>query len=158
MTFKLDTGADVTVIPAATYSKDLHGPLTRAVKPLCGPSGEALKVRGFPAISALGLLHPVDSVTEFEADIKQLYPKVFTGLGLLKGAYKVKLKEGQRVWVKNTNSSGIISSPANTPRSYNIDLPTGRLRRNRSHITVIPEGTTVTRLGRVVHTPQRLNI
>ncbi|CAL9695089.1 unnamed protein product [Knipowitschia caucasica] len=71
---------------------------------------------------------------------------------------KLELRPGQRVWVKNTNSSGIISSPANTPRSYNIDLPTGRLRRNRSHITVIPEGTTVTRSGRVVHTPQRLNI
>nr|XP_057937756.1 cytokine receptor family member b2 isoform X2 [Doryrhamphus excisus] len=125
VTFKLDTGADVTVIPAAIYSKGIYGPLTRAEKPLCGPSGETLKVKGqfdavikykdnattqpiyvvqrlstpllgFPAISALGLLHPVDSVKELEADMKKLYPKVFTGLGLLKGEYKIKLKEDAR--------------------------------------------------------------
>uniref|UniRef100_A0A3B3C9Q2 Gypsy retrotransposon integrase-like protein 1 n=1 Tax=Oryzias melastigma TaxID=30732 RepID=A0A3B3C9Q2_ORYME len=123
--FKLDTGADVTVIPAATYSKDLHGQLAKAEKALCGPGGEALKVKGqfdavmkykdrtttqpvyviqrlstpllgFPAISALGLLHLVDSVKELEDDMKKSYPKVFTGLGLLKGEYKIKLKEGAK--------------------------------------------------------------
>lgn len=125
LTFKLDTGADVTVIPATACSTDLHGTLTRAEKPLCGPSGETLKVKGqftaemrykdktttqtvyvvqrlatpllgFPAILALGLLHPVDSVKELEADMKKMYPKVFTGLGLLKGEYKIKLKEGAK--------------------------------------------------------------
>ena len=122
ITFKLDTGADATVIPATTYSKERHGPLTKATIPLCGPSNEPLKVRGqfdgvmaykdrtttqpvyvvqklatpllgFPAISDLKLLHLVDSVRELEADMKKLYPQVFTGLGCLKGEYRIKLKE-----------------------------------------------------------------
>lgn len=56
----------------------------------------ATPLLGFPAILALGLLHPVDSVKELEADMKKMYPKVFTGLGLLKGEYKIKLKEGAK--------------------------------------------------------------
>uniref|UniRef100_A0A3P8RZR4 Gypsy retrotransposon integrase-like protein 1 n=1 Tax=Amphiprion percula TaxID=161767 RepID=A0A3P8RZR4_AMPPE len=75
-----------------------------------------------------------------------------------KARIKQELTPGQRVWVKNTNNSGTVSSPANTPRSFNIDMPSGCLRRNRSHIRVIPEGTTVTRSGRVVRTPQRLDL
>lgn len=122
ITFKLDTGADVTVIPATVYSREQHGPLTKATIPLCGPSNEPLKVRGqfegvmeykdrtttqpvyvvqklatpllgFPAISELQLMHLVDSVGKLEADMKRQYPKVFTGLGCLKGEYRIKLKE-----------------------------------------------------------------
>jgi len=38
ITFKLDTGADATVIPGTAYSKEWHGPLTKATIPLCEPS------------------------------------------------------------------------------------------------------------------------
>uniref|UniRef100_A0A3P9JEV3 Integrase catalytic domain-containing protein n=1 Tax=Oryzias latipes TaxID=8090 RepID=A0A3P9JEV3_ORYLA len=56
---------------------------------------------------------------------------------------KQELRPGQQVWVKNAKCPGTVSGPANTPRSYNIDMPSGRLRRNRSQIRVIPEGSTV---------------
>nr|XP_057913595.1 uncharacterized protein LOC131107503 [Doryrhamphus excisus] len=55
---------------------------------------------------------------------------------------KQELTPGQKVWVKNTNDAGTISSPANTPRSYNIDMPSGHLRRNRSHIRDTLRGDT----------------
>ena len=45
-TFKLDTGADVTAIPATVYSQKEHGILTKATKALRGPSNNPLKVRG----------------------------------------------------------------------------------------------------------------
>ncbi|XP_063077523.1 uncharacterized protein K02A2.6-like [Engraulis encrasicolus] len=122
LTFKLDTGADATVIPSAAYSERLHGPLTKASIPLCGPSNEPLQVRGqfnavmtykdrttvqpvyvvqklatpllgLPAISDLKLIHVVDSVVESENDMKKQYSEVFTGLGCLTGEYKIKLKD-----------------------------------------------------------------
>ncbi|TWW58965.1 hypothetical protein D4764_06G0004950 [Takifugu flavidus] len=122
-TFKLDTGADVTAIPAKVYSKKKqHGPLTTATKRLLGPGDNALQVKGqfngtikykeqtteqpavfviqklatpllgLPAIEALQLAYTVDSIKE-QIDIKRLYPKVFTGLGCLRGMYKIKLSK-----------------------------------------------------------------
>lgn len=116
ITFKLDTGA---VIPGTAYSRERHGPLTKAAMLLCGPSNEPLKVRGpfsgvmeykdrattqtvyvvqklatpllgLPAISDLKLLHLVQQCKR--AGDRQ-YPKVFTGLGCLKEEYRIKLKE-----------------------------------------------------------------
>ncbi|XP_063750626.1 uncharacterized protein K02A2.6-like [Eleginops maclovinus] len=69
-----------------------------------------------------------------------------------------ELRPGQKVWVKNTKETGTVSGSAQTPRSYNIDLPSGTLRRNRSHIRVIPETTRETRLGRTIRPPNRLNL
>ena len=121
-TFKLDTGADVTAIPAKVYSKKQHGPLTTATKRLLGPGDNALRVSGqfngiikykdqtteqpvfviqklatpllgLPAIEALHLAYTVDTVQGQTVDIKSLYPKVFTGLGCLQGMYKIKLTE-----------------------------------------------------------------
>lgn len=69
-----------------------------------------------------------------------------------------ELRPGQKVWVKNTNETGTVSGPAQTPRSYNIDLPSGTLRRNRSHIRVVPETTRETRVGRPIRPPNRLNL
>ncbi len=41
----------------------------------------------------LNLLHTVDVIQTSEPNYKELFPKVFTGLGKLEGAYKIKLKE-----------------------------------------------------------------
>ena len=48
------------------------------------------------------------------------------------------------VWVNTQRNqvSGRVVSTAITPRSYIIDIPTGRVRRNRAHI--IPQPTTPT--------------
>lgn len=131
LTFKLDTGAEATAISSAAYSEGLHGPLTKADIPLCGPSNEPLQVRGqfkavikykdrttrqlvymveklatpllgLPAITDLKLLHVVNSVRELEVDMKNQYPKVFTGLGCLTGEYKIKLKEDAKPCVTVT--------------------------------------------------------
>ena len=71
---------------------------------------------------------------------------------------KQDLRPGQTVWVKNTRETGTVSGPAHTPRSYNIDLPSGSLRRNRSHIRVVPETSTVTRSGRSCRPPNRMDL
>ncbi|TWW58996.1 Retrovirus-related Pol polyprotein from transposon 17.6 [Takifugu flavidus] len=69
-----------------------------------------------------------------------------------------ELRPGQRVWVKNTEQPGVITGPAQTPRSYNIELASGSLRRNRSHIRVIPETPTVTRSGRMIRRPVKMDL
>ena len=54
---------------------------------------------------------------------------------------QLKLKEGDEVcmdqyrWQKHPRICNIL---ANTPRSYMVDTPAGQLRRNRSHLTIIP--------------------
>ena len=51
------------------------------------------------------------------------------------------LSEGSQVWIKanSQQTPGSVISRANTPRSYWIDVPSGPVRRNRRHITVIPD-------------------
>ena len=47
---------------------------------------------GLPAIVALQLIHKVSSV-KTEDDIRKMFPKVFSGLGMLGELYQTKLKE-----------------------------------------------------------------
>ena len=44
--FKIDTGADVTVVPSEMYSFDLDGPLKRPTRLLSGPDKSPLAVKG----------------------------------------------------------------------------------------------------------------
>ena len=119
--FKIDTGADVTVISDADYNKGTDGPLSTCSKQLSGPSREALDVcgqftrqlqrnsvsttqeiyvihglhtplLGKPAIKALQLLTFLNRI-KLDDIIKQ-FPTLFTGLGRLKDSYKIKLKAG----------------------------------------------------------------
>ena len=46
ITFKIDTGADVTVISDTDYNENTDGPLSTCTKQLSGPSREALDVCG----------------------------------------------------------------------------------------------------------------
>ena len=117
--FKVDTGAEVTVVAndtreslgireLQTPSKKLHGPDGRPLE-VCGETHVRLvhqgheciqpifvvnKVRhnllGLPAIRALGLVNTVDAV---EQPIKQQFSSLFTGLGTLRGEpYEIRLK------------------------------------------------------------------
>ena len=118
ITFKIDTGADVTVVSEADYNKDTDGPLSTCNKQLSGPSREALDVcgqftgqlqrnsvrttqdiyvirslhtplLGKPAIEALQLLTFLNGIKL--DDIIRKFPTLFTGLGRLKDSYKIKL-------------------------------------------------------------------
>ena len=121
--FKIDTGADVTALPAEVYHDITGGHdvkhLARSTHPLFGPGGNVLSVLGVaketlrsgkktatediyvvkdlhtallgrPAIEQLQLVCRVDNITM--ESVKQQYPKLCDGLGLVKRPYSIKLK------------------------------------------------------------------
>ena len=51
------------------------------------------------------------------------------------------IPEDTKVWITSEGDhvEGRVVSPANSPRSYVVDTPTGVLRRNRQHLNVAPE-------------------
>ena len=50
-----------------------------------------------------------------------------------------ELRPGNPVWLPNEGVDGKVVDKAGTPRSYIIETPKGRLRRNRRHINPLPE-------------------
>ena len=117
--FKVDTGADVTVIPERIYSERRDGELQPSSLTLHGPTGESLKVcgqfsgslsrksnecqqdiyvmenlhrplLGRPALQALRVVALVEPIQK--TDVSQ-FPEVFKGLGKLKDNYVIKLRE-----------------------------------------------------------------
>ena len=119
--FKLDTGADVTVIPLSVYKQLKNTTLRYPEKILYGPGNQKLLVRGCflgtlrpgrkevkqdiyvlpelqvpllgrPAIESLSLLQRVDFVGV--TAVQQKYPKLFEGLGIMGPEYKIRMKEG----------------------------------------------------------------
>ncbi|XP_048236436.1 uncharacterized protein LOC125371759 [Haliotis rufescens] len=120
--FKIDTGADVTVIPYDLYVSKPFPKLQQSGKRLYGPANSSLYVvgkfraklktvygdvvteqniyvargltrslLGRPAIQALNLVSRIDSVVGDKW--KDMFPKLFTGLGKMEGEYTIKLKE-----------------------------------------------------------------
>ncbi|KAL5517029.1 hypothetical protein EMCRGX_G002494 [Ephydatia muelleri] len=124
VTFKLDTGADVTVIPMGVLRRQREKTkLYPAQKRLHGPNNQELPVRGClkatlayrnatvveevyvvpglhtpllgrPAIESLGLITRVASIGLTGDQIPLQYPNLFKGLGKLKGEYTIRLREG----------------------------------------------------------------
>lgn len=119
--FKLDTGADVTVVPEQCVPKSAR-PLQKSAKELLGPGRKKLSVLGKfnttlaykgitsvqeiyvvedlqepllgrPAIEALQLVTLVDSVKSVTGSYRDRYPELFSGLGKMKETYKIRLKE-----------------------------------------------------------------
>ena len=131
-TFKIDTGADVTVIPKSLLDKLPSKPtLVRAKKTLIGPNRSKLPTLGCfkaelrkqekeaqeevyvvqnlqtpllgkPAITALGLAVRVDSVAGEDVEPKKTFPNLFHGLGKLKTAYHIHLNEGAKPFALTT--------------------------------------------------------
>lgn len=65
------------------------------------------------------------------------------------------LLPGEQVWIPDHNSTGTVVEPV-APRSYNVSVPTGILRRNRVHLHQLPENNCrVTRSGRVSKPPTK---
>ena len=56
------------------------------------------------------------------------------------------ISNDEHVWVKTypEQQSGTVMKPADTPRSYVVKTNSGPVRRNRQHLTVIPEGELTT--------------
>ena len=130
--FKIDTGADVTAIPAKLYTQGQFSKLSRATKILYGPGGTALKVNG----KFIATLSKVNKSTEEEVyvvdglrppllgglaamklqlvarlnttsldtkeTVKREFPKLFSGLGKMKGAYTIVLKPGAKPFSLST--------------------------------------------------------
>ena len=119
MVFKIDTGAEVTVIPASSYNPVKDGPLHSPTRKLYGQSQQKLKVKGqftgnlkkgdtevrqemyvvqglrqplvgCPTIAALNLVTRIESVTSENHRVVDLFPKVFQGLGRMEGEFKIK--------------------------------------------------------------------
>ena len=118
---KVDTGADVTVLPEGNYQPGRDGALETTTRKLSGPNGDKLKVlgkisgyikhggehtiqdiyvvqgltrplMGKPAIEALQVITlNVQSITS--ENVRERFPKLFNGLGKLDGAYTIKLRE-----------------------------------------------------------------
>ena len=129
--FKIDTGADVTVIPKSLLSRLPSQALTPAKKALVGPNRSKLPLLGCfkaklqkqkketyeevyvvpnlqtpllgkPAIFALGLAARVDNITEPGKEPTKAFPSLFKGLGKLKTAYRIHLKEGAKPYALTT--------------------------------------------------------
>ena len=120
--FKLDTGADVSVVPDFIIPK-LNATLRNTRRTLTGPDGSKLKVTGVisatlkanlleskqeifvvrnlktallgrPAIEALNLVKVVNAVEEsYKEYVQARHPKLFKGLGKLDGKYHIQLKD-----------------------------------------------------------------
>ena len=54
------------------------------------------------------------------------------------------LPDNAAVWVTSGNRpiSGRVITAANTPRSYLVETPTGRIRRNQQHLNIVPDSIT----------------
>ena len=125
MTFRIDTGADVTVIPDRCFRNT--DCLEKTDKRLYGPGGSELEVKGVfkatvesksvkcsqdlyvvkglrkpllgrPAIEALGILKRVEAVDEGQKDIRKEYPTLFNSpqIGKLGKTYTIKLSDEAR--------------------------------------------------------------
>ena len=126
--FKIDTGADVTVMPKRVFDSLPGDTLKPAKKILCGPSRRTLPVKGqfvatlkskeretkeevfvvkklllgCPAIEALGLVKRVEPIQAGTSNWVQQFPEVFQGLGKLEGEHKIRLSENARPFIDTT--------------------------------------------------------
>ncbi len=122
ITFKLDTGSDVTVLPISVYKQLASSRnLEQSDKRLCGANGNALAVRGkFTArltwrlnvctaeiyvaddvrvpllgrdvIESLRLIHRVETISAIPDSIRVQYPTLFTGIGCMAEPYEIRIK------------------------------------------------------------------
>ena len=57
---------------------------------------------------------------------------------------RADMEDGTLVWVSNPvgeRSQGQVVAPANTPRSYVVEMPMGEVRRNSSHLVPRVDGS-----------------
>ncbi|KAL5479382.1 hypothetical protein EMCRGX_G022901 [Ephydatia muelleri] len=132
--FKLDTGSEVTVISCNTFktlgcqelktsSKILYGPGKQPLdvmgqfvakityknahsqEPIFVVRGLNSNLLGLPALRALQLVARTDAISQYEEQIYQKYPHLFTGLGTLGPEYTIKLKANALPYALSTPRS-----------------------------------------------------
>ena len=160
MCFKLDTGAEVTVVgEKVLHSLDSKKQLQTPTKRLCGPDQTPLEVLGeipvtlayknrsckhpvfivknlqqnllgLPAIKSLSLLTPIETVN---TPIPEQYPSLFNGLGTFPECYEIKLKQDATVFSKVGTNCGFWQIPlAKHSRHYTTFVtPFGRYCFNK---------------------------
>lgn len=123
--FKIDSGAEVTVIPKNTYDSKLkHIKLFNSKKVICGPDGGNLNLAGVLHVDlknknlifkdkvyvVSGLQHSllscaasehlnlIQRIFQVNSQINPVeeFPKLFSGLGKVEKPYKIKLKENAK--------------------------------------------------------------
>jgi transposase InsO family protein len=121
ISFKLDTGAEVTAMTEQAFNQLKGVTLRKPTKTICGADRKPLKVLGqinvtlsakgqscnqavyivrnlsqnllgLPAIQSLNLLAQVEEVTGQLGDVPNQFPKLFTGLGTLQGDFHIHLQ------------------------------------------------------------------
>ena len=116
-TLKIDTGADVTVIPEPLYFQTGLNNLQKSSRQLFGLGQckqeiyvvENLKepLLGRPAIDALNLVQEVDTIhcegsRRIEQEVKKRNPYLFKGLGELEGEFSITLTPGSAPYAITT--------------------------------------------------------
>ena len=125
ITFKMDTGAEVTAISDKCFQQLEGYQLSKPEKSLYGPSRRPLPVvgqftgafahkaksttqkvyvikdlktnlLGLPTITALDLIARVDTTTSEKQKVFQRFPSVFSGLGNLEEEYEIQLKDNAK--------------------------------------------------------------
>ena len=131
ITFKIDTGADVTVISDKLHKKIRDGPLKPATRPLIGPSQNPLTVLGHfvtkheskdrtttdtiyvvknlrtplvgrPAIQKLQLISWIKNVVWDKTQVTTQFPELFEGLGRISGNYRIQLEGNAKPYSVHT--------------------------------------------------------
>jgi len=122
MRFKIDTGADMTVIPEPLYLQTGMGNLHKSSRELFGPGQSKLSVKRVikrnlktangkgttqeiyivenltePCWTTIETIHSDDS-TRIEQEVKTMYPNLFKGLRELEREFSMKLKPGSTAY------------------------------------------------------------
>ncbi|KAK7106504.1 hypothetical protein V1264_017754 [Littorina saxatilis] len=175
--FKMDTGADVTVMPAVMVPKNKY-PLERPSKRLFGPGKIPLKVLGQftskmkvknamsiqdiyvvedleepllgrPAIQALGLVKRVETVKEGDKErIQKTFPRLFSGLGKMKETYTIRLKDSAVPYA--------VTAPRRVPLPFQQKVEE-ELRRLQDQEVIRPVNTPTDWCAPIVVVPKAHN-
>jgi len=85
----------------------------------------------------------VPDLTTFKCKDEEIKERQTRDFNKHRGAHELPpLMEGEKVWISDQNTEGIVSKKTEHHRSYEVTTPKGQVRRNRRHLVTLPESTT----------------